>query len=469
MSGRTTFWNPGASPIAMGAGDGPLDVGYILWATGYGPAYSDDHLETMTLTAGVNLRATFYVGAIQTILDPSNPTAATGWATSWGPYNGLIGQDPEVAGGFSLRLEPIDPNGAPPSGTLTFVGLSIVVSGLTNINVIHDTFHGPDNQQLFNHTPDEAPDPVPSGNIVGWHGRGAYANVLYGNVLTSGGNDGIVNYGRIWSGLNDLMQVYADIKRKSASTGIYTGVIARATAVPGNSDGSSGAHLELIQFWLVYASATTVQLGWQRQHNYGAGWIADEGAILTTISWASGASRRLVMALVGGSLYLFVADVGTGANASLVGVATPATPWNDSSHQYVGHLMSHYTDAIEMTAFGSLPLAVVAVNPGAGPGATIESLGVTAWDEQPVSENLATLEGGSEDEISLESLATVGSDLEGFEVQSGGGVEAVEGFEADAEPRWFPGPGGAGDWNAPAAPAGGWAPPSKPGGSWGPA
>jgi hypothetical protein len=454
----------------MGAGDGPIDVGYVLWATGYGPAYKEDQLEFMTLTDGVNLRVTFHVGAIQTTLDPSNPTAGTGWAVTWGPYNGLIGQDPEAAAMFSVRLEPIDPNGPPPSGTLTFVGLSIVVSGLTNINVIHDTFHGPDGQQLVYHTPDEAPDPVPSGNIVGWHGRAVYADTIVGNKLVSGGNPGIVKFGRIWTNRNDLFKVYADITRKRNDVGDVAAVLGRCSAVPGNSDGDGSATLDLIGLYFQNYSNTQVVVSWVQEYIDGSGaHIVQQDYQFAVIPWATGISRELIMIVVGPTLYLYVADAVTGDNGILLRTVTLGTPWNDASHQYAGYGDTQIGDAIEMTAFGSLPLSVVTVNPGGGSPATIESVGIAAWDEQPNTENAASLVGGGDGEINAESVAVLATEGEGgFNGESLGGVEATEGFEAEADPRWFPVPGGVGGWKSPVAPDGGWVPRAKPGGSWGP-
>jgi len=356
---RSTYWSPGNQAVSMGAADPALYVACQLWATGDGPADEVDTPETLTLTDGVNLQVTGYVGAIEATVTPASPTAALAFGYRWGPYDGLIGQDPEAAGGFSLRLAAIDPTGAPPSGVVTFAGVTITVSGLTNGTVVHDTFHDTADQQLVDHTPDEAPDGTPTSDLNGWNGKAAYGDVTEGTYLTSGGNEGTVMYGRVFAALHDLQHIWCDVLRNNnpGGPGELWAIAARMNKLAGNTD----TNLDVVVFYCQRYDDNQVWVSWE-VHAGGA--TVQQRYQFGLQPWAYGVTRRMEIVLAGNKVWFYFADAGTGANRVLVdaGTLTPSD-LNDASHEYVGFANAHYTDSVRFYEFFSGPMAAVSQSP----------------------------------------------------------------------------------------------------------
>jgi hypothetical protein len=275
-------------------------------------------------------------------------------AFSIGVYNGNFGQNPR---GFTVQVL-ITPAGVPSGyiivgtnvpgyGTAT---CQINLSGGLGATIVRDSFHGIDHSSIANHTPDLAPDAAYAGEVVGWHGRAAYADEILSNTMSTGGSDGTVNYGRIWSSRNDHLKIYRDMTREAfpGGGGEVMAILGRASRLDGNTD----TGVDLIWFFTQSFDDNTVLLSWDQRYSDGSGWHIVQGDYqFQSFAWTRGTAKRLGMVFIGDKLYLYIADTVTGDNAQLIRTVTLATPWNDTSHQYVGFADTHYPGNVVTTEF----------------------------------------------------------------------------------------------------------------------
>jgi len=318
-----------------------------LYATGIGPGVEA-------------LNRAQVSGAVDNVTLTSTPADGAEINMGFGPYNGLVGVDPEPMITLSATLTVDDPGEEVGEGMfLVWPFGPIYVRGASEDQLIYDTFVDADGTLLDDHTPDTQP----VGGVAGWMGSACNNNgsvdSAYGSAFVIGGNSGNRYAGRLYSGLNDDYCVYADIRREGSGVGDRElGISIRNSQVTGVVDTA----VDTLRFYEEYNSATTANLTWSQVSNLLSG--GGDGSTLTSqvgftsVAWAQWGIKRLLMHVSGATVRLYSGDSAGAGNYTLHKTFSLTTAWNDASHQYCGLTYTHLDQGAGFALFGSSQISL---------------------------------------------------------------------------------------------------------------